>query len=325
MAAACDHFYTRHDLDGMLWFEVHYPTQKGITAWAGPAFGDVSPAFQQAFRRATGRPDFPEFEDAENPRYYETNTTLYDDYVEYRLTSIMEFQREVLDGEGGFRRLRPGVPFATWTIAITHPDGLLALRENEAQDPARMVVELRPSLHIFQTHAPDWANRSLGPDYILNYRPYVDAVKSVEPALPLGIQGDIGSTLPWRRDPKWMRGFQEAAAGMGIGTTTYYVFALRWEVYFAAPKAVAATVEDGHATIVFDQRVDPASCAHMADATVDGNILRLPVADGVTEIEIGGVTDWPAIRYPLVGRPEAEKQGPVNAIPEGTRARLVRR
>ena len=317
-------FYRRYDLDGMLWFEVHYPTQKGITAWRGPAFGDVSPAFQEAFRQATGRPDFPEFEDPASPRHYETDTTLYEDYVEYRLTSIMDFQRAVLDGKGGLRRGFPEVPFATWTISISHPDGLRALRENEAQDPARMVVELRPDQHLFQSHAPDWANRSFGPEYVLNYGPYVDAVKSVHPDLPLGLQGDVGSTLPWRRDPEWMRGFEEAAAEMGVGTTTYYVFALRWEVYFAAPKALEATAEAGQATVVFDQRIDPVSCAHIRGATVDGNILRFPVADHVTEIDIGGVTDWPAIRYPLVGKPEDEKQGPTNAVPKGTKVRLVR-
>ena len=317
--------YSRYHLDGMLWYEVHYPTQKGITAWREPVFGDVSPAFRQAFKRATGRGEFPEFDDAKSPHHYETDTVLYEDYVEFRINSIMDFQREVLDGAGGFRRLFPDVPFATWTIAISHPEGLSALREIEAQDPARVVIELRPDQHIFQSHAPDWGNKSLGPEYILSYKPYVDAVRSVQPSLPLGVQGDIGSTLPWRRDPAWMQGFENAAAELGIGTTTYYVFALRWEVYYAAPKVVAATVEAGQVTVVFDQCIDPSSCAHLAGAQVDGNILRVPVADDVTDVDIGGITDWPAIRYPLVGKPQAEKQGPVNAISKGTKVRLMRR
>ncbi len=314
--------YEQYDLDGMVWHEVHYPTHKGITAWGEEVFGDVSPAFQEAFKRATGRSDFPEFEDPTSPRYYETDTVLYEDYLEFRITSVMYFQREVLDGEGGFRRNFPAVPFATWTISISHPDGLAALRENEAQDPARVVAELRPDQHIFQSHAPDWGNQSLGPEYVLAYKPYVDAVKEAQPDLPLGVQGDVGSTLPWRRDPDWWQGFEEAAAEIGIGTTTYYVFALRWEVYYAAPRVFETTTAEGVATVIFDQRIDPTSCEHITGAEIDGNILRFPVADGVNEVDIGGISDWPTNRYPLVGKPEAEKQGPVNVIPDGTMVKL---
>ena len=157
---------------------------------------------------------------------------------------------------------------------------------------------------------------------MLAYKPYVDAVKEAQPDLPLGVQGDVGSTLPWRRDPDWWQGFEEAAAEIGIGTTTYYVFALRWEVYYAAPRVFETTTAEGVATVIFDQRIDPTSCEHITGAEIDGNILRFPVADGVNEVDIGGISDWPTNRYPLVGKPEAEKQGPVNVIPDGTMVKL---
>jgi len=335
-------FYATRDLDGMVWYEVHYPTQKGMTAYGRPpVFGDVSPAFVAAFRRATGRRDFPSFADPDSPQYYETDRTLYEDYVEFRVSSVVGFQRDVLDGEGGFRRRFPDVPFASWTITISDEGGLEALRENEAQDPARFVQELRPDLHFLQSHAPDWSNQSLGPDYVARYAPYVEAVRDIAPDLPLAIQGDVGSTCPWRRDPDWMRGFEEQCHRVGADTTTYYEFSLRWEVYFEAPRPVEASLNaDGRATVVFDQRVDPASCAFLEglalqdglavqEVQVDGNLLRLRVEgelgpEAELRVPVGGITNCPAVRYPLVGRPEAEAQGPVNAVAPGTTVALRR-
>lgn len=333
-------FYSRHELDGMVWYEVHYPTQQGITGYGlSPVFGDVSPGFQTAFRRATGRRDFPSFTDPDSPVYYETDRRLYGDYVEFRVNSVVAFQREVLDGTDGFRRKFPSVPFASWTIAIRHDGGLEALRENEAQDPARVVAELWPDLHFLQTHAPDWAARQLGPDYVHQYAPYTEAVRAVDPELPLGVQADVGSTLPWRRDPEWMAGFRRACRDIGAETTTYYEFSLRWEVYFAPPQAVSGTLAaDGQATIVFDQRLAPASCAFLegyelpdggrvSEVSVDGNLLRFRVAGPQRDevvVPLAGITDDPSVRYPLVGRPEAEAFGPVNAVPDGTTVTLRR-
>jgi len=304
-------------------------------------FGDVSPAFVAAFQRATGRRDFPCFTDPDSPQYYEADRALYDDYVEFRVNSIMDFQREVLDGPGGFRRQFPDVPFATWTITISCDGGLEALRENEAQDPARVVQELRPDLHFLQSHAPDWSNEGLGPDYVAYYAPYVEAVRGAAPDLPLAIQGDVGSTCPWRRDPGWMRGFEEECHRVGAGTTTYYEFSLRWEVYFEAPRPVEGLLSaDGTATVVFDQRIDPASCAfleglalregvHARDVRVDGNLLQLRIegevaTDAQLEVPVEGITGLVAARYPLVGRPKAERLGPVNAVAPGTTVVLRR-
>jgi hypothetical protein len=253
----------------------------------------------------------------------------------------MAFQREVLDGEGGLRRAFPQLLFASWTISIRNEGGLEALREIEAQDPARVVVELRPDMHYFQSHAPDWSNESLGPDYVEGYAPYVEAVRTVAPGLPLAVQGDVGSTLPWRRDPAWMRGFEEACHRLGAGSTTYYEFALRWEVYFQSPRVAWATVDaQGRAEIVFDKRIAAGGRAQLEgrslgggralrDVTVDGNLLRFRVEGDLStgeaiQVPLGGIADDPAVRYPLVGRPEAEAQGPVNTIPEGTAATLER-
>jgi hypothetical protein len=331
--------YRQYPLDGLVWYEVHYPTQLGMTAYGPPVFGDVSPGFRAAFRRATGRRDFPNFSDPEHPDYYLTDSDLYRDYVEFRVNSVVGFQREVLDGPRGFRREFPDLPFASWTIAIRHDGGLEALRENEAQDPARVVAELWPDQHFLQSHAPDWSAEGLGPDYVAGYAPYAAAARAADPAVPLAVQGDVGSTLPWRRDPEWMAGFEQACRDIGAETTTYYEFSLRWEVYFAPPQAVDGFLAaDGRATVVFDQRIAPASCEFLRglepaagvvirEVAVDGNLLKLRLEgeapEGLT-VPLGGITDDPSVRYPLVGRPESEAQGPTNAVPAGTTVALRR-
>lgn len=81
-------------------------------------FSDVSPAFQKAFQQGTRRTDFPDFNAPGSPRYYETDWVLFQDFVEFRIRSIVDFQREVLDGDDGFRALFPNAMFATWTIAL---------------------------------------------------------------------------------------------------------------------------------------------------------------------------------------------------------------
>jgi len=318
-----------NDFDGVLFHEVHYPTLRDITGYGQVMFGDVSPGFVAAFGRATGRKDFPDFSDETSPSYYQSNADLYGDYVEFRVNSIVHFLRELLDGPGGVRRDHPGLRFASWTIAHSRADALPLMRENEAQDPARLVAELRPDIHYLQSHYPDWGNRDYGPDYIRGYEPYMDAARSADPDLPIGVQADVGSTLPWRRDPEWMRGLDDVARDMGLASTTYYEFSVRWEVYFEPPRVYSASLDShGRAEIVFDQRIDPASCTALEGSEVDGNILRFhangPSApDGRVEVRIGGITDDPARRIPL-GWAKDASIGPTNRIPEGTVITLTR-
>jgi len=317
-----------NEFDGLLFYEVHYPTLRDITGGGEVMFGDVSPGFQEAFRRATGHAAFPDFVDGASPRYFETDTQLYGDYVEFRVSSIVRFLRELLDGPGGVRREHPGLRFASWTIAHSRADALPIMRENEAQDPARFVAELRPDLHYLQSHYPDWSNPELGPEYIRNYRPYMDAAREADPGLPIGVQADVASTLPWRRDVQWMRGFDAVGRELGLASTTYYEFSLRWEVYFDSPRVCEARwVGPDQAEIVFDQRIDPASCASFADAQVDGNTLRFRVAGRLepgaeVSVGVGGIADDPSRRIPL-GWAKDAAVGPANRIAEGATVTLT--
>jgi len=328
--------YEQEPLDGMLFYEVHYPTQAGPVQHGPKAlFSDVSPAFRQAFARATGRRDFPNFTDPALPDYYETDRALFGDFVEFRIRSIIDFQKGILDGPEGFRARFPDVLFATWTISLARENGLAALRENESQDPGRLVAELRPDMHILQSHYPDWYPQQQTPTYLAKYAPYAEAVREASPRMPLGVQLDACSTCPWRRSPEWMAAAYKQAKSLGADSTTYYEFSLRWEVYFAPPKAVRAVLgADGNAMITFDQRLAPASTARLEglalpgelrvrDVSVDGNLLRFRV-EGTRQpgraisFPIEGISDDPTVRLPLPGKGVGE----AHAIPEGTRVLL---
>lgn len=318
-----------HPFDGVLFYEVAYPSVEGI-AEEIPTFADISSGAVLAFQRATGRSSFPDFADPGHPHYYHTDRGLYGDLVEYRVQSIMGFLQEVLDGPGGLRRAFPDLMFATWTIALAQPGGMETMREREAQDAARLVVELRPDAHFFQSHYPDWYPADQPPTYLRGYEPYIGAVRDAAPTLPLGVQGDVCSTCPYRRDPGWWRGFEETAHALGLAITTYYEFALRWEVYFAPPVAVETSLApSGEAVITFDQRIAPASCAFLEglelagdrgieQVEVDGNLLRMRVVGQLSpgeeiRVPIGGISDDPSVRYPLQGAGVGE----ANPIPAG--------
>jgi len=229
------------------------------------------------------------------------------------------------------RRQFPGVRFATWTLALAGQGAAAGLREVETQDAPRFVAALRPALHVYQSHYPDWLPPGQKPDYVRGYAPYIDAVRGSSPGVPLGVQADVASTQPFRRDPDWMRTLEASVRALGVAVTTYYEFSLRWEVYFAPPALRSATLgPDGSALLIFDQRLDPASCTRLAgrgggqagpiqDVSVDGNLLRFrtkgPLPTGAsTTIPIDGIATDPAVRFPLAGK----GQGTANALPAGS-------
>jgi mannose/cellobiose epimerase-like protein (N-acyl-D-glucosamine 2-epimerase family) len=323
----------KYPFDGILFYEVHYPTRAGPLAQGQPlCFSDISPAFVSAFQRATGHSTFPTFTDAADPDYFTAKPRLYADFCEFRVQSIVDFQRQVLDGDGGVRRQFPDVQFATWTLALAGPGNVAALRETESQDAPRFAAELRPDVHIFQSHYPDWLPANQKPDYIRGYAPYIEAVREAFPDLPLGVQADVASTQPFRRDPAWLRTAAETARALGLVVTTYYEFSLRWEVYFAPPVVHSATLDDqGTALITFDQRLDPTSCAalegrdlggggRIQEAGIDGNLLRFrvtgPLQTGaVITIPLGGMATDPAVRLAL---PDKGPGGANRVPPEQT-------
>ena len=329
----------RHRFDAFTFAEIMYPIYDGPEK-NPPFYGDVSPGFQAAFKRATGSETFPNFTDPADPDYFRTNTGLYRQLVEYRVRTIDDFYDDIINGPGGAREAAPGILFATWTLGINIPDGVAKLREWEGNDIVAMIRRVKPDLHFIQTHAPDWANPALPGDYPLAYQPFFDAVRTANPDVKIGMQADLGSLGPSRRDPAWQKQFYDACRKAGVDTTTYYEFGLRWEIYSQPPRLCEIRRDGDTLLLVFDQRLNAESAMLMkgrelrgkdrsyriAECRWDGNLLRLkpdalPAAGEELTVPVGGVADDPAVRFPASNL-EPMPRGPVNTIPSGTETPL---
>lgn len=329
----------RHRFDAFTFAEIMYPIYDGPEK-NPPFYGDVSPGFQAAFKRATGSETFPNFTDPADPDYFRTNTGLYRQLVEYRVRTIDDFYDDIINGPGGAREAAPGILFATWTLGINIPDGVAKLREWEGNDIVTMIRRVKPDLHFIQTHAPDWANPALPGDYPLAYQPFFDAVRTANPDVKIGMQADLGSLGPSRRDPAWQKQFYDACRKAGVDTTTYYEFGLRWEIYSQPPRLCEIRRDGDTLLLVFDQRLNAESAILMkgrelrgkdrsyriAECRWDGNLLRLkpdalPAAGEELTVPVGGVADDPAVRFPASNL-EPMPRGPVNTIPSGTETTL---
>lgn len=330
---------TRHRFDAFTFAEIMYPVYDGPEK-NPPFYGDVSPGFQAAFKAATGNAKFPNFTDPADPDYFKTNTGLYRELVEYRVKTIDDFYDDIINGPGGAREAMPGILFATWTLGINIPDGVAKLREWEGNDITAMIRRVKPDLHFIQTHAPDWANPVLPGDYPLAYKPFFDAVRAADPGVKVGMQADLGSLGPSRRDPAWRKKFYEACKEAGVDTTTYYEFGLRWEIYSLPPRLCEIRRDGDTLQLVFDQRLGADAAALMkgrelkgkkrsyrvTECRWDGNLLRLkldalPAIGELLAVPVGGVADDPAVRFPASNL-EPMPRGPVNAVPAGTEVAL---
>lgn len=322
--------YSKHPFHGFVFYESYYGTRAGIMA-AGkePWFGDISPGFVRHFQQTTGHDRFPNFTDPASEDYYLTNRVLYQDYVDYRVKSVVDFHREIWDGEGGLRRNHPEVVFGTWTIALAGDEAAMKeMREYEAQDGIRMVAELQPDFHFLQSHWPDWRPKDQTPKYLNGYLPYIRSIREVYPNLTMAVQGDFASTVDYRRSPEWVAAFEKQARQTGFQFQTFYEFSVRHQVYFSAPRVAGGEwLADGSAKVIFDQVISEASAQHLlgkelgggrkiTSVKTDGNWLLLQI-DGSgrapVQIPLAGISDDPEIRVSMPGG-----KGKANPIPAGT-------
>ncbi|MGE4301663.1 MAG: hypothetical protein AB7F40_08685 [Victivallaceae bacterium] len=300
-----------NNFDGFTFAEVMYPITDGPER-NPPFYGDVSPNFKHDFMRATGSRSFPDFTHPDSPDYFKRNLDLYLKLVEYRVSVINDFYDDIINSPDGVRAAVPGIKVATWTLGINLPDGINKLRTWEGNDISAMISKVRPDIHFVQTHAPDWSNPALPPDYPLAYLPFFLEIQQTDPHVKIALQADLGSTEAARRDPEWCKKFYEAVRKAGVDTTTYYEFSLRWKVYNAAPELRAIESDGTTAKLRFDQRLGADSAAVITgrriggstvlDARVDGNTLivelDLPLVEGkLTSLDVSGICDDPQVRF----------------------------
>ena len=316
-----------HNFDGFTFAEIMYPIYDGPER-EQPLYGDISPAFQEAFKKATGNSDFPNFTDPASPNYFRNNTDLYRQLVEYRIKTINDFYNDIINGPDGVREHLPDITFATWTLGINIPNGVEKLREWEGNDIAGMITSVRPDIHFIQTHAPDWLNPDLPGDYVKGYKQFFDAIRNTDPNIKIGLQTDVGSRGTMRRNPEWMQQFYNSCLAEGVNTTTYYEFSLRWEIFNSPPELKEVRIAGDELWLVFDQYLDAtaaetaannlsASC-DIISAITDGNLIRMklnpmPKTGDTFTINIEGIADNPSVRLGLSDTPPLP-YGPQNKI-----------
>jgi len=267
--------------------EPHWPECPGPES---PAYACFCEACRAAFKkRFPARHELPDILDPGSPRSPASDPGLWRDWLAFRQASLTGFLDDLVNGPGGIRAGAPGVRVCTWTLALADPDGPRRVREDSGEDAAEIARVVRPDLHCLQTHWPDWLRADLPPDYVRQYRPFVEPIRAAAPNLPLMIQADVGSKPENRRSWSWIHAFEEGCAAVGVDNTTFYEYTLGEYIYTDPPRVAETRPGAGGVELHFTRRLDAASAqdkAHYAVSPgrvgairVDGSIVRLTLEE----------------------------------------------
>ncbi len=326
-----------YPFDGIEIAEPYFPEWDGIRRGV---YGDVGPLAAEAFRAYCGY-DMPEFADTRSPRYYKKIPDVYERWVKFRVDAVNGFVDDLINGSGGARSARPDIAVATWSLAVRGGERSAALlRELQGLEASSMIAKVKPDIHYLQTHWPDWTRSDLPPDYIHEYAPFVREIRAAHPALPLGVQADIGSARNMVKSGGWWRSMQTVAQRLGYGTTTAYEYHIGGYMYEERPMPVKAVRTAWNEIVIsFNKRIDEASCRPpervfrfrredgepvpviVQAVRTDGNRVALrsadyPDADLVVELN-GAIRDTPKLWLFKDKAPNTSAAGAEVAVQQG--------
>ncbi len=319
--------------DGIELAESYFPEWDAIRL---RTYGDVGPLAAQAFLDRYGV-RMPDFQDRDSPDYYLKQPDRYKKWIDFRVEIINGFLDDLINGKDGIREARPDALVATWSLAIDKGEQSFSkIREYQGLDAAKMIERVKPDLHYFQTHWPDWikSESELPPDYMKHYQAFVDQVRRVHPHVPLGLQADIGSIQSMVKSKDWIDKFNQHAREYGYVTWTSYEYHLGGHIYHE-PLLVKECTRQGESEIriAFNKRIDPAAITEGqlsilteeglfplegAKLTVDGHWLILKRTDWPSdgfELRVNNVKDTP--QWWLF------KSYPANEIAKDTRVKVL--
>jgi hypothetical protein len=269
--AALHRLVKEHPFDGLEIAEPYFPEWNGLSS---RVYGDVGPWAAAAFRAYSGS-DMPEFTNRFSPRYYKRDKARYHMWVEFRVKAVNDFLNELINGDGGVRSGRPGITIATWSVAVdAGKDPVSQVREVQGIDAAAMISIVRPELHYIQTHWPDWMRARLPADYARRYHPFVEAIRRVHPAIPLGLQTDSGSLPSMRRSQAWLKRFADTAASLGYQSWTAYEYHIDLGMYEEPPIPMRVRrLGENQLRLEFSKRV---TAGHASFSLYDSDGRELP-------------------------------------------------
>lgn len=304
-----------YPFDGVELAESYFPEWDAIKTGR---YGDVGPEAKAAFQRKSGM-EMPDFVNPESEVFYTKNPLVYKSWVQFRVNAVNEFLNEIYNGKDGVRTARPDILVATWSMGVdAGPNSVMRMREDHGLDAVEMVEKVKPDVHFFQTHWPDWIKPEgqLSPDYVKSYHLFTDPVRRRFPRLPLGFQADQGSGKSMIKSDKWRRELDAQVKNCGYATWTTYEYHLGGAIYAIPPKPVTATILDKRTIrLSFNKRIDAITGSTafnymlsgkdrkginvITNVRVDGNLVFLtfsgPVASG-DQLSVKNVTDTPGLR-----------------------------
>lgn len=272
--------------EGVDLMEPHWPEYPGITSPAYACFcAHCLAAFRKQFPEERALPNIL---DTNAPNSPDRNPALWQKWLTFRKESLTDFLNDLVNGKGGIRETAPQAKICVWTLALSEESGLRRVREDSGEDPGAIARQVRPDLFCLQTHWPDWTRAELPPDYVKQYRPFVEDIRAASPTLPIMVQADTGSQKQNRRSWAWIEAFERACTQLGAGSTTLYEYFIGDYIYTDPPQLAELQWREHRLELRFTKRLAPGtankrenyvlSSGHVTSVEVDGNRVFLSVA-----------------------------------------------
>ncbi len=231
------------------------------------------------FKSETGM-DAPEFSDSASPRFWKTDRERYEKWVNARAGWLTGFLDSLFNGKDGIRKACPGVEIAVWGIASRSAEPW-TMREWEGVDGEEIVRRCKPDAYVVQTDWPDWTDAELPADYVLSYRPYIDAAMSGDRQIPVLIQTDSGSQTPMRRTLTWLDECGNAGREAGARGVFAYMHSLEMDIY-TAPLRMLKVRDRGQTIRIVLNKWPSLEIEDVGGVTVSGAKLKSVKRDGCT-------------------------------------------
>ncbi len=296
------------DFQGVMIMEPYWTGHGGIDRLSYACFcSSCKRAFKRMFPTQSALPNII---NRRSPNWPTNNKELWQDWLSFRQRTVTSFVNTLVNGRSGVRKFCADKKVCVWVLALKSPGGLKQIEEENGVNPGAIAKDVRPDAICLEADWPDWMIPNLPADYVLGYKPVVDAIRSARPDLPIIIQADIGSSKQDRRGNAWLNSFRTASRKLGAPATIYYEYSIGKYIYEDPPTITDARAQGNVIILTFDRGLlvrDALSPSHYSLTSgkvrrvlVDGNIVRLVAAhlphNGTVGVTVHRLSDDPAVR-----------------------------
>lgn len=257
------------------------------------SYGCICDACVQAFHKMyPDAKNLPDFTNGASPNYYKRNTRLYEEWIGFRVSSVVGFLDDLVNGTGGIREKCQLVKVATWSPASGAASAIKTLREHNGVEAAAIVNRVKPDIHVLSTDISEWSQPDISDSYPEKYKPITDSLHEAAPLLTIALQTDIGSHKDTRRSREWMKQVEKSASTIRCDTVIFSDYSMGDYIYTEQPVVVKAVSETGGVKLIFNKCLDAISASSIANYTLSSGRVDFAKVDGnVVHLTVSGVTD----------------------------------